>query len=155
MDDKYEKANSLGERLYILREKHSLSQDELAEKLNVSRQTISNWENDKVKLDVGKATELCSLFGVGMDELLLGREQKREEHIKSKRTGVGFVMALIALVIAVSMGIAAGICMALSSNAETSSVIYLNAAAGWGIVLCCCAVTVIILVCLILKYRKK
>ena len=41
----------LGEKIYQLREKTGLSQEQLAEKLDVSRQTVSNWENDKVKID--------------------------------------------------------------------------------------------------------
>ena len=54
MNDKNSETYSLGERMYRLREKNGDSQDDLAEKLDVSRQTISNWENDKVKIDAYK-----------------------------------------------------------------------------------------------------
>ena len=53
---------TFGEKLVYLRERHGMSQEELAEKLDVSRQTISNWENDKVKIDVDKAIEICQLL---------------------------------------------------------------------------------------------
>lgn len=57
-----------GEKIYTLREKNGLSQEELAEKLDVSRQTISNWENDKVKIDIIKAKQLCDIFQIGIEE---------------------------------------------------------------------------------------
>ena len=59
------------EKLVFLREKHGLSQEELAEKLDVSRQTISNWENGKVAVDASKAVEICRLFDVDMNYLFL------------------------------------------------------------------------------------
>ena len=57
-----------GEKIYTLREKNGLSQEELAEKLEVSRQTISNWENDKVKIDIIKAKQLCDIFHISIEE---------------------------------------------------------------------------------------
>ena len=61
---------TVGEKIYSLRNGKGLSQDELAEILNVSRQTISNWENDKVTIDVDKAAELCIYFKISPNELL-------------------------------------------------------------------------------------
>ena len=42
----------LGEKILKMRKEHNLSQEQLAEKLNVSRQTISNWENGKFYPDI-------------------------------------------------------------------------------------------------------
>ena len=57
-----------GEKIYTLREKNGISQEELAEKLDVSRQTISNWENDKVKIDIVKAKQICDIFHISIEE---------------------------------------------------------------------------------------
>ncbi len=62
---------TLGERIQTLRKAASLSQDQLAEALGVSRQSISKWElNDSIP-DLPRLLKLGELFGVSMDELLL------------------------------------------------------------------------------------
>lgn len=68
MDEKIFMAE-LGDRMIALRESRGWSQDELAEKLNVSRQTVSNWENGKVRIDIVKASEVADVFGITLDEL--------------------------------------------------------------------------------------
>ena len=60
----------LGERIWRLREEKGLSQEALAEKLEVSRQTVSNWENDKATPDAYKLKQLCEVLGVSADGLL-------------------------------------------------------------------------------------
>ncbi len=60
----------LGEKIWRLREAKGLSQEALAERLEVSRQTISNWENDRATPDAYKLRQLCEVLGVGADELL-------------------------------------------------------------------------------------
>ena len=52
------KLNNLGERLYKLRKDKQLSQEEVAEKLNVTRQTISKWETDQSMPDFDKVVPL-------------------------------------------------------------------------------------------------
>ena len=61
---------TLGDKIRQLREERGLSQEELAERLDVSRQTVSNWENDKATPDAIKLGMLCRTFGVSADELL-------------------------------------------------------------------------------------
>lgn len=58
------------EKLLKLREKNNLSQEELAEKLNVTRQTISKWEMGNCYTDMGKLTELCNIFNCSLHDLL-------------------------------------------------------------------------------------
>lgn len=58
------------ENLRALRKQKEFSQEYLAEKMNVSRQTISKWENGTAMPDLKKLTDLASLFDVSMDELL-------------------------------------------------------------------------------------
>lgn len=70
---------SLGNRLLNLRKKSNLSQEEVAEKLNVSRQTISKWETDGSTPDFDKILPLCNLYGITPDELLMETKDKKEE----------------------------------------------------------------------------
>ncbi len=62
---------SLGQNLQFLRKmRNDMTQEELAEKLGVSRQTISKWELDTVYPEMNKVIELCKLFSCSMDELV-------------------------------------------------------------------------------------
>ena len=60
---------SLGERIYQYRKAKGMSQDALAELLDVSRQSVSKWENDTAQPELSKLTIMCDLFGVSLDEL--------------------------------------------------------------------------------------
>ena len=66
---------NLGERLYELRTKHEMSQGDLAEKLDVSRQTISKWENNISIPELDKIVSLSGIFGVSVDYLVKGEEE--------------------------------------------------------------------------------
>ena len=55
---------TLGEKLYTLRTKQNMTQEQLAEKLQVSRQSISKWESDATRPDLGKLK--CISFGCWM-----------------------------------------------------------------------------------------
>lgn len=61
---------TLGNKISDLRRQHNMSQDELAMKVNVSRQTISKWENDVVLPDVYNLRKVAEVFGISVDELL-------------------------------------------------------------------------------------
>ena len=60
---------SLGETIYRLRTEKSLSQGDLAEMLDVSRQSISKWENNSAVPDLDKLLKLSELFELTLDEL--------------------------------------------------------------------------------------
>ena len=62
----------LGSRIKQYRSTHGWNQDDLAEKIYVTRQTISNWENDKSYPDLQSLLLLGSLFGVSLDQLVKG-----------------------------------------------------------------------------------
>ena len=55
---------TLGERLYQYRKNVNLSQDTLAEKVGVTRQTISKWETDQSTPEFSKIAILCETFGI-------------------------------------------------------------------------------------------
>ncbi len=85
-----------------------MSQEELAEKIYVTRQTISNWENEKSYPDIHSLLLLSSLFQVSLDQLIKGdiemmkKEISKEEVAKfnrvSKQFAVLFVASLIAFI---------------------------------------------------------
>lgn len=60
----------LSEKILMLRKQHNLSQEELAEKLNVSRQAVSRWEVGSAQPDASNVLQLSKLFGVTADYLL-------------------------------------------------------------------------------------
>lgn len=60
----------LGNSLFHARKKSGLSQEEVAEKLGVSRQTISKWETNETLPDVHQAKRMSSFYHVTMDELI-------------------------------------------------------------------------------------
>ena len=59
----------LGKKILELRKKENLSQEQLAEKINDTRQTISKWELNETTPDIKQAKELSRLFKVSLDEL--------------------------------------------------------------------------------------
>ncbi len=73
--------NNLGERLLELRKDKRLSQEEVAEKLNVTRQTISKWETDQSMPDFDKIVPLCELYGITPNELFI--ELKEKESLRN------------------------------------------------------------------------
>ena len=98
----------LGNRLKELRKQQNINQDELAEKLFVSRQTISNWENDKSYPDIQSVLLLSEIFNVSVDQLLKGDVEKMERIITEQSEadikkmdiyGKGMLITIIALLI--------------------------------------------------------
>ena len=67
-------------RLYELRKQKGLSQEELAGRLNVSRQTISKWEVGESAPDMDNLVSISELFGVSLDELVLDKTSEKEQH---------------------------------------------------------------------------
>lgn len=61
---------SLGNNISYLRKQKKLTQEQFAEMMNVTRQTISRWESDEVTPELGKLTEICSVFSCKLDELV-------------------------------------------------------------------------------------
>lgn len=85
---------NIGEKLFELRKEKNLSQEEVAEKLNVTRQTVSKWETNQSTPDFDKIIPLCELFEISTEELLTGnkpetinvevREEEKTEKILTK-----------------------------------------------------------------------
>ena len=69
---------NLGEMIYRLRTEKQMSQGELAEMLEVSRQSISKWENNSAVPELDKLIRLSEIFEVSLDELVKGEEKTKE-----------------------------------------------------------------------------
>ena len=65
---------TLGKRIATLRREKALKQDELAEKLGVSPQAVSKWENDQTCPDISLLPLLAKILDVSIDELLSGKK---------------------------------------------------------------------------------
>ena len=63
---------NVGENIKKMRKKLKITQDELAEKLSVTRQAVSNWENGKTEPDIETLTNISQIFDISIDELVDG-----------------------------------------------------------------------------------
>jgi transcriptional regulator with XRE-family HTH domain len=141
---------NLGERLLNLRKSKQLSQEEVAEKLDVSRQTISKWETNQSTPDFDKIAPLCKLYGITSDELLTGNKgvsnatiDEENMLIKKKRAkgiGTGVMLYFISVVwIMISIPV-------LNFDPIVSSAIFLT--------ICGIATYYIIYTCIVFKEKK-
>ena len=95
----------IGKKRKDARMRSGFTQESVAEKVNVSRQTISNWENEKSYPDIISVIELSNLYSISLDELLKG-DEKMMEHleestnvVKSTRKLIGAILLNIITVI--------------------------------------------------------
>lgn len=72
---------TIGKRISALRKARGMKQEELAERLDVSGQAVSKWENDQTCPDIGLLPRLARVFGVTTDYLLTG-EQEQEPPVR-------------------------------------------------------------------------
>ena len=94
-----EKANmEIGKKLKDARMKSGFTQENVAEKINVSRQTISNWENEKSYPDIISIIELSNLYSISLDDLLKG-DRAMMEHLEECTNVVMSTQKLIGAII--------------------------------------------------------
>ncbi|MBQ7802184.1 MAG: helix-turn-helix transcriptional regulator [Oscillospiraceae bacterium] len=106
------------ERSYELRRQKGLSQEELANRLDVTRQTISKWEAGDSAPDMEKLAALSEEFGVSLDELVLGKvpvttrldalgdkvlTRENKERAKKGAKILGIILAAVLAVDVISM----------------------------------------------------
>ena len=102
----------LGKKLRQARQEAGLTQEQAAERLFVSRQTISNWENEKTYPDITSVVRLSDLYSISLDELLKG-DDKMLEHLEEStdivKSNQKLVLAVVANIIVVLL------CMAMAA----------------------------------------
>ncbi|MFR1812078.1 MAG: helix-turn-helix domain-containing protein [Terrisporobacter sp.] len=74
---------NFGENLKKLRKEKQLSQESLAEKLNISRQAVSKWESNSSYPDMNNLIQLKDIFNVTLDEMILIDKKDCEETLKN------------------------------------------------------------------------
>lgn len=137
---------NIGEKLYELRKEKHLSQEEVAEKLDVTRQTISKWETNMSTPDFDKIKPLCELYGITADELLTGEKSEKSIVIDMKeKRAKGIALAVLTYFISI-VWIMISIPV-LSINPIVSSGIFM--------LICGIATYIIIYTCITCKKEKK
>lgn len=108
---------NLGERIYKLRTEKQMSQGNLAEMLEVSRQSISKWENNSAVPELEKLLRLSEIFEVSLDELVKGEEKiiaNPSEEVSEKRTDfpprkiAGTILFCMAFLVTILLFVAGG-----------------------------------------------
>lgn len=96
----------IGDQLKKARLDKNLTQEEVAEKIFVSRQSISNWENNKTYPDIGNVIALSDLYEISLDELLKGSDnfmkhlEESTDIVKSNKKLIFFIiLALLFMIV--------------------------------------------------------
>ena len=79
---------NIGEKLLELRKSKQLSQEEVANKLNVTRQTVSKWETGQSVPDFDKILPICELYGISANELLTNTKNEKVDEEKDSEIEV-------------------------------------------------------------------
>ena len=111
---------SIGETISSLRKKKELTQNELAEKMNVTDKAVSKWERDLSCPDVNTISRLAEVLDVSVEELLNAKEQRKSNSIMKD------LVNLIFKAVAIAMGIAVVVLNILNEIDIKSSIIMLG-----------------------------
>ncbi len=153
----------LSEKLYKLRKNSGLSQEQLAERLNVSRQAISKWESGAAVPESEKLITISNYFEVSVDYLLKdvddGKENvadmtmaASENTVVDRRSMAGVLVCVAGLVAMIIWGLLSMVRPEASERMSESSMITID---GNGIFLMLCVVAVVVGAGLLLKRQRK
>lgn len=103
----------IGEQLQVQRKIHNMSQNELADKLGISRQSISKWENGATLPSFSNVIAISDLFGLSLDDLIRGDEELmdkfNDDKIRFSKVETifftSFVLFVILIIVIYSNGI--------------------------------------------------
>jgi len=147
----------LSEKLYKLRKKSGLSQEQLAEQLNVSRQAISKWEQGTAVPESEKLISISNYFGVTVDYLL--KEDTKdtmnttaEDVEENPKMKAGIAICIAGIVSMVIWGLLSIFRPETSNQLSDSSMLTID---GNGIFLILCVVAIVVGASLLLKTKKK
>ena len=146
----------LSEKLYKLRKNSGLSQEQLAEKLNVSRQAISKWESGTAVPESEKLVTISTYFGVSVDYLLKDEEEKligTDSSVEEKPKMIaGIIICIAGIISMIIWGLLSIFSPEASNQMSESSMITID---GNGIFLILCVVAIVVGAGLLLKSKKK
>lgn len=95
------KQKTLGMTIASLRKEKGMTQLELAERMGVTDKAVSKWERDLACPDVATLPKLAELFGVSVDELMLGRAGADKAAKKDLTPMIGMILRAVALAMGV------------------------------------------------------
>ena len=146
----------LSEKLYKLRKNSGLSQEQLAEQLNVSRQAISKWESGTAVPESEKLIIISNYFGVSVDYLLKDEEEQVKPSCsvieENPKTIAGIIICIAGILSMVIWGLLSIFSPKASDQISESSMITID---GNGIFLILCVVAIVVGAGLLLKSKKK
>ncbi len=154
---------ALSEKLYVLRKKSGLSQEQLAEQLNVSRQAISKWESGQSVPESDKLLAISSYFDVSLDYLLKETEEQPALHADHQDNNslpgsnrsqflFGIIICVAGIICLIIGGILSILNPMVSDQIGQSSMIRID---GNGIFLLLCIAAIVIGAVLIIKDIAK
>lgn len=153
----------LSEKSYLLRKKSGLSQEQLAEKIGVSRQAVSKWESGQSVPESDKLVAISSYFNVSLDYLMKQDFQQQSDlpnrHSNSPVTSfartqwmLGIISSVAGIICLIMWGVLSVFNPVASSQISEASMISID---GNGIFLILCIVAIILGAVLLLKSTKK
>ena len=95
--------NNIGKTIKNLRSEKNITQERLAEKLNVTRQAVSNWETGKTQPDIDTITKISDILEIPVEEIIYGQKKnilggnidmENKTVQTGAKTGIGFGAAL-------------------------------------------------------------
>lgn len=135
----------IADKIKKLRKDNNMTQEDLADKLNVSRQTVSKWETNVGVPDIDNIKAICNLFNISTDELL----DYNNELVKKKKQ---FIIDMSVLLFGIIGFIVFGILLLTNKIDEISSVITINA---YGIISLIFLLLVIAFIIIMIKRNEK
>lgn len=147
----------LSEKLYKLRKNSALSQEQLAEQLNVSRQAISKWEQGTAVPESEKLIAISNYFGVTVDYLLKDNivditNTTDEVKVEKPKMIVGFVICIAGIVSMIIWGLLSIFKPETSTQLSDSSMITID---GNGIFLILCVMAIVAGAGFLLKGKRR
>lgn len=112
----------LGKKIIEMRKKAKLSQEQLAEKLDVTRQTISNWENSKFYPDIDALVKISKCFNISLDDLL-SYDNKVLQYLKDSTDVVKSNKKLLNAILLNILIIILFIIIGITANESTSIIV--------------------------------
>lgn len=147
----------LSEKLYMLRKRSGLSQEQLAERLDVSRQAISKWESGTSIPESDKLIAVSQYFQVSVDYLLKEDGEPTQANPAdgrenlSHRRAAGLVLCVSGVVCLILWGLISIFSPSMSTQISESSVIRID---GTGLIFIACVAAILVGAAVLLKGRK-
>lgn len=148
----------LSERIYMYRRKNGLSQEQLAEKIGVSRQAISKWESGTSTPELEKLLALSECFNITLDDLIkeetinqgtkeASPKERGVETPKAIEMKVGIILCLMGAICLILFGVMMVMSPSATEQLNAASTITLS---GSGVLLILCVLSMVVGLLLIL-----